>query len=181
MSVASSDALQMADSFYKLDEQTFARLTRSIVCDEFAVDRILRGLRIARDLERDRVIRVRAKIVADQLHCIRCENRLPKFRAALFHGRSEQPRDRDAFANSSRHVAPSIQANPSAHCCLNPGRFASHASRRCSVHLPRENGVSAAFLICDIAVRPMPLKMHNSALLNCRYGNFAARKSKAAM
>jgi hypothetical protein len=41
--------------------------------------------------------------------------------------------------------------------------------------------VSAAFLICDIAVRPIPERMHNSALLNCRYGNFAARKSNAAM
>jgi hypothetical protein len=48
------------------------------------------------------------------------------------------------------------------------------------VHLPSENGVSVAFLICDIAVRPIPERMHNSALLNCRYGNFAARKSNAA-
>src|ERR1700730_4523323 len=130
MSVASSDALQMADSFYKLDEQTFARLTRSIVCDEFAVDRILCGLRIARDLESGRVIRVRPKIVADQLHCIRSKNGVSKFPAALLYGWSELSRDRDALANSSRHAAPSIQAKPGVHCCLNPGRFASQASNR---------------------------------------------------
>src|ERR1700730_8492407 len=118
----------MADSFHKLNEQTFARLTRAIVCNEFAVDRILCGLRIARDLERDSVVRVRAKIVADQLHRIRSENRVPKFGAALPYGWSELSRDRDALANSSRHAVPSIQADPSAHCCLNPGRLASHAS-----------------------------------------------------
>ena len=44
---ASSDALKMADSLHKLDQQTFAWLTRSIVCNQFAVDRILCGLRIA--------------------------------------------------------------------------------------------------------------------------------------
>ena len=74
----------MADSLHKLDQQTFARLTRSIVCNEFTVDRILCGLRIARDLERDGVIRVRAKIVADQLHRIRSKDRVSKFRAACF-------------------------------------------------------------------------------------------------
>ncbi len=56
--------------------------------------------------------------------------RLPKFRAALLYGWSEQPRDRDALANSSRHVAPSMQSKPSVHCCLNPGRLASQASSR---------------------------------------------------
>jgi hypothetical protein len=49
------------------------------------------------------------------------------------------------------------------------------------VHFPSENGVSGAFLICDIAVRPIPERMHNSALLNCRWGNFTAKKSNAAM
>ncbi len=72
----------MADSLHKLDEQTFARLTRSIVCNEFAVDCILCRLRTARDLERDSVIGVRAKIVADQLHRIRSKDRVSEFRAA---------------------------------------------------------------------------------------------------
>jgi hypothetical protein len=49
------------------------------------------------------------------------------------------------------------------------------------VHFPSENGVSGEFLICDIAVRPIPERMHNSALLNCRWGNLAAKKSNAAM
>jgi hypothetical protein len=49
------------------------------------------------------------------------------------------------------------------------------------VHFPSEKGVSGAFLICDMAVRPTPESTHNSALLNCRCGNFAARKSSAAM
>ena len=49
------------------------------------------------------------------------------------------------------------------------------------MHLPRENGVSAAFLICDMAVRPMPDSTHNSALLNCLWGNFAAKNSSAAI
>ena len=55
--------------------------------------------------------------------------------------------------------------------------MASQTSRRWSVHLPRENGVSCEFLICDIAVRPTPERTDNSALLNCRCGNFAAKKS----
>ena len=54
-------------------------------------------------------------------------------------------------------------------------------SNRWSVHFPSENGVSGEFLICDIAVRPIPDRTHNSAPLNCRCGNFAARNSNAAM
>ena len=72
----------MADSLHKLDEQTFARLTRSIVCNEFAVDRILCGLRIASDLERDSVVSVRPKIVADQLHRIRSKDGVSEFRTS---------------------------------------------------------------------------------------------------
>jgi hypothetical protein len=49
------------------------------------------------------------------------------------------------------------------------------------VHLPNENGESSAFLICDIAVRPIPESTLSSALLNWRCGNFAARKIKAAI
>ena len=52
------------------------------------------------------------------------------------------------------------------HCCLNPGCLASHPSSRCNVHFPSEKGESAAFLICDMAVRPMPESTHNSLLLN---------------
>ena len=59
VSATRSDALKMADSFHELDEQTSARLTRSIVGNEFPVHRILCGLRVARDPKRDGVIRVR--------------------------------------------------------------------------------------------------------------------------
>ena len=48
------------------------------------------------------------------------------------------------------------------------------------MHFPSENGVSFEFLICDIAVRPMPEMIESSVALNCRWGNFSARKSRAA-
>ncbi len=41
--------------------------------------------------------------------------------------------------------------------------------------------MSWVFLICDIAVRPIPERTDSSALLNWRCGNFAAKKSNAAM
>ena len=48
------------------------------------------------------------------------------------------------------------------------------------VHFPSENGVSAAFLICEIAVRPTPEIIESSVALNWRCGNFSARNSNAA-
>ena len=53
------------------------------------------------------------------------------------------------------------------HACLKPGCFSSHASSLRSVHFPSENGVSAAFLICDMAVTPIPDTTASSAPLNC--------------
>src|ERR1700720_2264999 len=103
MAGAFSDILQMSDSFDQLHKQTFAGLTRSIVRDKLAIDGVLRGLRVARDLKCDGVFRIRTKIVADQLHCIRRENRVSEFGAPQFHRRGKQARNRDAFANSFGH------------------------------------------------------------------------------
>src|SRR5215831_3255797 len=116
VSAAGSDVLQMTNSFHDLDEQTGARLTRPIVCNEFAVDRILCGLRVSRDLQCDCVIGIRTKIVADQFHRIRSKDRVSKFRAALLYSGSEQSGNRDALANSLCHLRQSLQLIR--HCCL---------------------------------------------------------------
>src|SRR6188472_1161378 len=54
----SRDALKTVNAINQLHQQSFTRLARPISSDEFPIDGILRRLRIARDLEGDRVFRI---------------------------------------------------------------------------------------------------------------------------
>ncbi len=120
------------------------------MCDQFAINRILRGLRVARNLERDCVFRVRTQVVADQLDGVRRENSVSEFPAASLHRGCEQP----GMVMLLR-IPPSWKSSDDS-LLLKTWVVGKPGVETSKVHFPRENGVSWVFLICDIAVRPMP-------------------------
>lgn len=156
------------------------RLARTIASDEFRIDRVLGRLRVIRDGERDRVRRAALQIVGDEIDDEGRERRKVELAGAEPKGRRQKAWDRDVLADSFGHrvlgrfltfallrlLATGVPTQPR----VQPAQRAFTERKR----------VSSEFLICVIAVRPMPESSDSSLALNCRCGNFSARKSSAA-